>query len=131
MERMPGRDRNSGRGNERRARQGMTLLEVMFAISIFIAAILCAVSALMNTIRANRLMTANATANAAILRQKEEIQEIAASGGDAPAAASVRHCPGSLSITVKKQIKNQIAGELQNDAGNASGYSCHAGRRPG
>ncbi len=68
----------------------MTLLEVMIAISIFIAAILCATSTLMSTITANRLMTANATANAAILSQKEAIQEIAASDLDAPAAAIVR-----------------------------------------
>ncbi len=84
-------DRNIGHENERRAQQGMTLLEVTFAISIFIVAILCAMSALMSTITTNRLMTANATANAAILRQKEEIQEIAASDIDAPAAAIVKH----------------------------------------
>ncbi|MCC8166789.1 MAG: hypothetical protein LIQ31_11710, partial [Planctomycetes bacterium] len=67
----------------RRGRAGMTLLELILAFSIATMAIIWTISSLFNAIAANRIMTANIAANAAILKQREEVMIIAHDGGKA------------------------------------------------
>ncbi len=67
----------------RRGRAGMTLLEMVFALSIATMAIVWTISSLFNAIAANRIMTANIAANAAILQQREEVMIVAHDGGQA------------------------------------------------
>ncbi len=55
----------------------MTLIEVIMAMSIFTMAVVWTVSSLMNAIAANRITTANITANGAILGKREEVQMVA------------------------------------------------------
>ncbi len=64
----------------------MTLLEMVFAFAIATMAIIWTISGLFSAIAANRIMTANIAANAAILQQREEVMIIAHDGGKATKA---------------------------------------------
>jgi prepilin-type N-terminal cleavage/methylation domain-containing protein len=64
------------------SRQGMTLIEVLIAMGIFTTVILWTLSTLMSSITTNRILTANAAANAVILEWREEIQEANAATPD-------------------------------------------------
>jgi prepilin-type N-terminal cleavage/methylation domain-containing protein len=83
--------RNAAEHRERYSRHGMTLIEVILAMGIFAIVILWTLSTLMSAITTNRILTANVTANATILQQQEELQEIASSDIKSPAAAIIRH----------------------------------------
>ena len=73
--------------------KGFTLIEVIFAMGIFVTGLLWTLSTLMNAIETNRILTASITANAAILHKREEIQEIAQASADVdgPAASVIKY----------------------------------------